>query len=149
LRERRDDIPLLVDSLLRRGGNVLRRLTVTPQALEQLQAHTWPGNIRELRNVLERARLFADEGVIGVEHLPPALGPATTVRPEPVAPPDRGSRVRRSWSDDELREQLRLHPGTRRDLAEALGLSERTLYRRLRSIMDDPAGADGTARAGV
>ncbi len=153
LRERRDDIPLLVDSLLRRGGNVLRRLTVTPEALERMQAYTWPGNIRELRNVLERARLFADEGVIGAEHLPPAFGrvPAggQTGTPQPAVPGGDVERSRRHWSDAELREQLQRYSGTRRELAARLGLSERTLYRRLRSIMEDTVEAGSRPQTAV
>lgn len=150
LRDRRDDIPLLVDSLLRRGGNVLQRLAVMPEALERLQAYTWPGNIRELRNVLERARLFADEGVIGVEHLPPQFGCA--MLPETAVAPMLSSGAglsKRHWSDAELRELALAHPGTRRELAQRLGMSERTLYRRLRSIMAEPVVTPETTPTGV
>jgi DNA-binding NtrC family response regulator len=43
---------------------------ITPKALEKLIAHEWPGNIRELRNVIERAMLFCDDPAIDVAHLP-------------------------------------------------------------------------------
>lgn len=67
LRERAEDIALLVNSFLQRAGAGKRKLTIEPGALTQLQRRSWPGNVRELRNVLERARLFADDGVIRTE----------------------------------------------------------------------------------
>jgi len=48
-------------------------LGITPKALEKLKKHNWPGNIRELRNVVERAMLFCDDAEIGVSHLPPDI----------------------------------------------------------------------------
>ena len=116
LRERADDIPMLVDSFLQRGAPGRQRFTVEPGAMQRLQAYAWPGNIRELRNVLERARLFADDGVIRVEHLPELDAPA-------VGEHEVG--------DAELRRIAAGFGGTRRELARKLGMSERTLYRRL------------------
>ena len=55
LRERVEDIPMLVDSFLQRGGATKHRVSVEAAAMARLQAHDWPGNIRELRNVLDRA----------------------------------------------------------------------------------------------
>jgi DNA-binding NtrC family response regulator len=72
LRERRDDIPPLLSTLL---ANINRRhetriTDVAPAALEVLCAYSWPGNVRELRNVVERAAIIAHEGSIRLEHLP-------------------------------------------------------------------------------
>ena len=61
LRNRVEDIGLLVNSFLQRRGAGKRRLTIDAEALARLQQYPWPGNIRELRNALERASLFADE----------------------------------------------------------------------------------------
>jgi len=127
LRERLDDIPLLVASFLQRGGPGGRPLTVVPEAMKRLQAHHWPGNIRELRNVLERARLFADGGVIGLEALPPGLGQGAPVARAMPAPAGL-------LGEAELRQHVAAFRGTRRELAAALGLSERTLYRRLKAL---------------
>ncbi|AOZ03176.1 Fis family transcriptional regulator [Cupriavidus sp. USMAHM13] len=136
LRERLDDIPLLVDSFLQRGGAGGRRLSVDAAAMARLQAHRWPGNIRELRNVLERARLFAEGSVIGVEALPPGLGLAPP--PEPAGRAALTAAVAAAIApvldEAELRRQVAAFRGTRRELAAALGLSERTLYRRLKSL---------------
>jgi len=73
LRERKEDIPELVGLFIcqinpRMGLNIQ---DVTPRAIEALCNHNWPGNIRELRNVIERAMLFCDEATIDLPHLPP------------------------------------------------------------------------------
>jgi DNA-binding NtrC family response regulator len=75
LRQRKEDIPELVGLFIRkfnqqRGMNVI---DVTPRAMQALLAHSWPGNIRELRNVIERAMLFCDEEAIDLPHLPPEI----------------------------------------------------------------------------
>ena len=135
LRERAADIPMLVDSFLQRGGGQKHRISVEPRALARLQAHDWPGNIRELRNVLERARLFADDGIVRADHLPESLGLGLPGGPSPgpaSAPP---AALRRAEIDDAaLRALAERTPGTRKDLARAAGLSERTLYRRLKQL---------------
>ena len=118
LRERAGDIPLLVNSFLQRAGGGRGNLTIDPAALACLQSRSWPGNVRELRNVLERASLFADDGVIRAEYLP-----AAPVEAVGAPAPDAGS----------LSELLPNFDGTRRELAARLGLSERTLYRRLKA----------------
>ncbi|AKA25086.1 sigma-54 interaction domain-containing protein [Pseudomonas chlororaphis] len=126
LRERSDDLPLLIDSLLQRlaPGAVPR---VAPEALERLGLYAYPGNIRELRNILERARLFSDDGVIRVQDLPEEL----RADHASAAPPTR----RRSGKDlEQLAHALEVFDGSRSELAKALGLSERTLYRRLKAL---------------
>lgn len=121
LRNRVEDIGLLVNSFLQRSGTGKRRLAIDADALMQLQRFSWPGNIRELRNVLERASLFADDGVIHSVHLPQA--PATLL-----------SRITTPVSLDSstLAQTLATFKGTRSELAKHLGVSERTLYRRLK-----------------
>lgn len=75
LRDRIVDIPALAGNFIRQinlrvGGTIEG---ITPRALEALKAHTWPGNIRELRHVIERAILFCDEQLIDLAHLPPDI----------------------------------------------------------------------------
>ena len=123
LRERSDDIPLLVESLLRRMGPG-RPSGVSREAMVLLKAYRYPGNIRELRNALERARLFVGDGEITADVLPPVI---RGVRATPRA----GAKATR---DTDLTRALATFTGTRSDLAHELGLSERTLYRRLRAI---------------
>ncbi|WP_279610556.1 sigma-54 interaction domain-containing protein [Burkholderia gladioli] len=126
VRERPGDIGLLAESILRRiadGRPGARPWTLHETARACLEAHAWPGNIRELRNVLERACLFADDGVIRAEHLPQAL----------QAPPE-ASLARGAPDDDTLRQVARSFRGSRKALAARLGISERTLYRRMRAL---------------
>ncbi|PWB32289.1 Fis family transcriptional regulator [Pseudomonas sp. SDI] len=124
LRERVDDLPLLVESLLQRmAGKAAPQ--VDREAMKQLCLYGYPGNIRELRNVLERARLFTDDGVIRPEHLPQELtGAALSAAP------------RRQPRDHlgQLAQALDGYQGSRSELAKELGMSERTLYRRLREL---------------
>ena len=70
LRERRDDIPLLVAHLLKRAE---RPMEVSEDAMILLQRYRWPGNIRELQNVVEQAMWFADREIIDIGHLPPSV----------------------------------------------------------------------------
>ncbi|NGY03218.1 sigma-54 interaction domain-containing protein [Solimonas terrae] len=128
LRERADDLPLLVESLLQRiAGNQAPR--VDDEAMRLLAQYRYPGNVRELRNILERARLFADDGVIHAGHLPAELHSAAAG--PPAAP---GGRRQRRDERAQLAHALAVFKGTRSELAHHLGLSERTLYRRLREL---------------
>ena len=120
LRERIDDLPLLVHALLARIAPH-RALRLDAKAMAALRAHRFPGNIRELRNLLERAALLADRETIGLEEL--ALD-AVVQRSETPMPSAGPGRV-------ELPDPG-LSSGSRRELARRLGISERTLYRRLR-----------------
>jgi transcriptional regulator of acetoin/glycerol metabolism len=86
-----------------------------------LQRFSWPGNIRELRNVLERASLFADDGVIRSIHLPQASVVASAHAATSTA-----------FDGSSLAQELVTFKGTRSELAKHLGISERTLYRRLK-----------------
>src|SRR5262249_22523315 len=90
LRERREDIPALAENFLSRVSAELGRRppSLAPAALRRLAAHPWPGNIRELRNVLERAALLTrgdvleaeDLGFDAVEVVPSPARGATTLR---------------------------------------------------------------------
>ncbi|HYE94117.1 MAG TPA: sigma-54 dependent transcriptional regulator [Terriglobales bacterium] len=75
LRERRRDIPLLVEHLLAKHREELGERGVAPEALDRLVGYEWPGNVRELENVIQRAMVMATSGVILPEHLP--IGPVS------------------------------------------------------------------------
>src|SRR6185436_16681827 len=75
LRERRRDIPLLVEHFLAKHGAELGERGIAPDALDRLVGYEWPGNVRELENVIQRAMVMATGGVILPEHLP--IGPVS------------------------------------------------------------------------
>ncbi len=141
VRERPDDIALLVDSILQRIGSAQgaagtaagRKFSVAPDALEKLHAYSWPGNIRELRNSLDRACLLADDGVIRIEHLPGDMMAGEAAYLESSAGSTSIS-ARGELTDRELVRLVEGFSGTRSALAAYLGMSERTLYRRLKTL---------------
>jgi two-component system, NtrC family, nitrogen regulation response regulator GlnG len=75
LRERRRDIPLLVEHFLAKYATELGECGVAPEAFDRLVGHDWPGNVRELENVVQRAMVMATSGVVLPEHLP--IGPVS------------------------------------------------------------------------
>ena len=75
LRERRRDIPLLVEHFLAKYAPELGERGLAPEALDRLVGHEWPGNVRELENVVQRAMVMATSGIILPEHLP--IGPVS------------------------------------------------------------------------
>jgi two-component system, NtrC family, nitrogen regulation response regulator GlnG len=75
LRERRGDIPLLVEHMLAKYAEPLGERVIAADALDRLVGYAWPGNVRELENVIQRAMVMASAGVILPEHLP--IGPVS------------------------------------------------------------------------
>ncbi len=131
LRERGEDIGLLAEALLTRVcGNRMRRFS--PGARDWLQHYEFPGNVRELRNLLERACLLCDGEEIEVRHLALDI-PARMSAPASGAM-ERSPVFPEPLSDDELRTLAQGFSGSRKALARQLGLSERTLYRRLKAL---------------
>jgi two-component system, NtrC family, response regulator HydG len=135
LRSRRDDIALLAEALLERVAPE-RKLKIAADTLACLESYAYPGNVRELRNILERASLLCDGDTLQARHLPEELQRPGTAEHKPrpaltgeamAAPPD-------SVTDADLAAIVRAHRGSRKALAARLGLSERTLYRRLKSL---------------
>jgi DNA-binding NtrC family response regulator len=126
LAERREDIPLLATTLLARISPK-RNLRLHPDAIATLKRCNYPGNIRELRNILERASLMADGDTVMTEHLTMEddgahqLAPAY---PPTIIPLEDAERQYLQWADEN-------YQGDRRMLAKLLGISERTLYRKL------------------
>jgi len=123
LRERRDDIPGLATFLLKRLAGARRICRLDAAALATLQAYEFPGNVRELRNLLQRAVLTCRDGVIRAAdlHLPTAAVSALAGA-QPLAEVERAH----------IRALLDAHAGHRNRVATALGITERTLYRKLK-----------------
>ncbi len=128
LRERREDIPLLTESLLARVTP--RGLSISEEAVQLLCTYDFPGNIRELRNILERASLLCDGNELKAGHLAVEVRTGAEDEPAGFAAGPEASFLDSRVSLKELRQAL-VKGGTRKELARRLGLSERTLYRKL------------------
>jgi DNA-binding NtrC family response regulator len=133
LRERPEDVEPLVAHFITICNEKLGRSVagVSPQVLAILTRYPWPGNVREIANVIERAMVVAKGSVILPEHLPPHLFEAT----RPIAANGDGNRPPELSLEAAEREQilraLQASGGKRIEAARLLGLSRRTLYRKL------------------
>jgi DNA-binding NtrC family response regulator len=135
LAERREDIPLLATAFLARFGAELGKgeLRLGEAAAELLQACSWRGNVRELRNVMERAAVLAEQPQIGVD-LIRSLTPATSA-PDDVAADDEAVDLETAVSEAERKAILRALAATDDNKVEAaarLGIGERTLWTKLK-----------------
>jgi DNA-binding NtrC family response regulator len=128
LRERREDIAPIAEHFLRQQN---LSLTFTPDAIDALQSHVWPGNIRELRNVVTKAAVLAR----GTQIRAADLGLSFPARPkfnEPV-PIDQGAAVNLDRMEKHaILETLAKTNGHQQRAAELLGISRRTLSRKLK-----------------
>jgi len=150
LRQRADDIPLLVSRLLDKLSKKNRKdiRTVSPDFMQALMAYHWPGNVRELENVLERALILSRSETLGVESLPAQFASivetggmehgaeaAVFAAPQNDVFP-RPARIRPKTLDDAerlaLMDALEAQGGHRERTADALGISRRTLQYKLR-----------------
>jgi DNA-binding NtrC family response regulator len=127
LRARPGDLVPLAQHLLATLGDPERE--IRPEAFELMQSYDWPGNIRELRNVLERARILAGRASLAPEHFP-GLDPAS-VAARRAPREDRGEPGREPVDERRIAEILRVAGGNKKKAARLLGISRATLYRRL------------------
>jgi len=138
LRERRSDIPLLTSHFLekhnrKRSGRPAR---IAEEAMVHLWEYDWPGNVRELENLLERLVILSEDGLIGVEHLPPSMRSFISEKkiPRPTLGED-GLDLNTAVEEFENRlieEALRRTKGNKQAAARLLGLKRTTLVAKLR-----------------
>ncbi|HSN29123.1 MAG TPA: sigma-54 dependent transcriptional regulator [Kofleriaceae bacterium] len=145
LRQRREDIPLLAEHFLRRFATEHGRdLRFSPEALRQLERYDFPGNVRELENIIERAVALAPNNTIGPEDLPdervtkPGVELPAQFPPEGVDLERLVSDYEREWVTRALEEA----GGIRKRAAALLGVSFRSLRYRLEKLGIDRSGAD-------
>ena len=133
LRERMEDLPMLLGQFVERF-NCMQNKKIrgfAPEALSLLLAHRWPGNIRELENVVERAFVLCREGWIGIVHLPEEF----VVRRGTVPIPAMDLRsIRASQEIQAIRDALLRNSGNRLAAARELGIHKTTLFRRLKQM---------------
>jgi DNA-binding NtrC family response regulator len=128
LRERRHDIPILVHSFLQKFLAEEKRadLILSSEVMDALLAHDWPGNIRELQNVIRYLLVHCRETIASIEHLPPNLlaHPRTI---EVASRPRSGSRP--ALTRAAVEQALAASSNNRVQAAKILGISRATLYR--------------------
>ncbi len=130
LRERREDIPFLIDHFLKKTG---KDLTVSPRAMQIMLGYDWPGNIRELQNITERAAVIA-EGSIEPGHLPQEL------HGEAGLPANRGGEDEGQQLDERMAriekgliiEAITRTGGVQNRAAKLLGINQRSLWHRIK-----------------
>ena len=128
LRESIEDLPVLIDTILKRLGAT--EVSFGPDALACLEEYAFPGNVRELRNIVERSILLADDGIVHRSHLPRRClqsdSTQTNLKDKIVSLEE----AERSY----LQSALRQHTGSRQELASRLGIGERVLYRKIAEL---------------
>ncbi len=150
LRERREDIEPLAHHILKQLCSA-NPPELTPEVLNALRTYSWPGNVRQLRNCLERAVLLANDGRITTKELPPEVTQSgapfipviAAARPADSADAQAGEGAPASLREVERQQILAALEQTgwhRAKAAEILGISPSTLYRRLRDYNLDRRG---------
>ncbi len=136
LRERREDLPILVDELLLRlaaGMALPARPTITPDALALLGAHDWPGNVRELRNVLERALMVSSDGGISRASLGLSVAPSGWSLEVPFPNGSSLHEVLDGVARKLVKEALRRARG-KQDAAQLLGVTRHVLAHQMKKL---------------
>jgi len=131
LRERKEDIPLLVDRFLQ---NLPKKVDISSIALQMIMAYSWPGNIRELKNVIESAAVIAENGFIEPAQLPGSITGAFNTNSNEVSIPanlsldERINEIEKSI----IIEALRKTGGVQVRATELLGINQRSLWHRIK-----------------
>jgi DNA-binding NtrC family response regulator len=129
LNERREDVDELANYFLQFFAAKLRRRLrgLEPEALDQLRRHDWRGNVRELKNVLERAAILADGDTLTTDDLPDEFHHFA-----PTFTPDEASdRTLRTLEKRQIRLVLQETGGNKMEAARQLGIGTKTLYRKI------------------
>jgi DNA-binding NtrC family response regulator len=132
LRQRSGDLPLLVKHL---AGDDWR---LDPDVIPTLERYSWPGNVRQLQNAIDRAKILSEDDHIRVENLPPEV--VDTAHSRPVL---AGDVDLETLTHQHVLETFRRHAGNKARTARALGIGRRTLYRLLQKYRIEEKDAEG------
>ena len=143
LRARKEDIPLLAEHFIRKFGHLSGKDVrgISPEALSLLMAHDFPGNVRELENILEYATVVCRGHRIEVAHLPESVAGGAGGLPR-----EREEKKEMSWEDLErayILEALKKNRLNRSATAKALGIHPSTLWRKMKRLGIDPKVLSG------
>jgi PAS domain S-box-containing protein len=141
LRERREDIPLLVDHIVAKFNRLQGKdlAGVSQEVLVRLMDHDYPGNVRELENVIEQAFVLCQDGLIELRHLPIELRP-------PTASITSDAISLRSAEEHLIESALKRNRGNRQRTARELGINPSTLYRKIKALGLAAPPKDGRGR---
>ena len=144
LRERREDIPLLVEHFIGRFNRLQEKdvIGVSDEVLAILMKHDYPGNARELENIIEHAFVLCRGGIIETEHLPPEL--VRELEKRPHLPSD--GMTLRALESLHIEDALRRNEGNRKAAAEELGIHPSTLFRKIKDLGIETPEMDGRSR---
>ena len=144
LRDRREDIPLLAGHFVARFNHVQGKdiAGVSDEVLGILMEHDYPGNVRELENIIEHAFVLCRGGMIEVRHLPPELRRTDTG--EPLQP--RAGATLRELEAMHIADAVRRHGGNRTLAAKELGIDPSTLFRKVKSLSIELPSKGGRAQ---
>jgi transcriptional regulator with PAS, ATPase and Fis domain len=143
LSQRREDIPLLVDHLVAKLNRIQGKEIegVSDEVMAQLMEYEYPGNVRELENIIEQAFVLCRGRIVELHHLPAELRPASVTglgRSNPMS--------LQAMEKLMITEALRRHNGSRSKAARQLGIDPSTLYRKLKALKIDYAKLSGSSR---
>jgi len=143
LRQRREDIPLLVDHLVAKFTSLQGKdiAGVSDEVMARLMEYDYPGNVRELENIIEQAFVLCRGGLIELRHLPPELRPFGTIGIGQIQPTSL-----KVMGKHLIAETLRRYHGNRGKAARELGIDASTLYRKIKALKLDVPEYDGRSR---
>ncbi|RPH49987.1 MAG: sigma-54-dependent Fis family transcriptional regulator, partial [Desulfobacteraceae bacterium] len=143
LKQRREDIPLLVDHLIAKFNRLQGKdiAGISGEVMTRLMGHDFPGNCRELENILEQAFVLCHDSIINLNHLPPELrlagrSDSGVSRPMSLVDLEKGM----------IGETLKRCNGNRRQAARELGIDPSTLYRKLKALRIKVPEKDGRSQ---
>ncbi|NLI82961.1 MAG: sigma 54-interacting transcriptional regulator [Deltaproteobacteria bacterium] len=143
LRERREDIPLLTEHLIAKFNHMQGKdiAGISVEAMARLMHHDFPGNVRELENIIEQAFVLCKGSLIELRHLPPELRPEML-----ITPPELEDLSLQSMEKRLIAQALSRCGGNRSRAARELGINASTLYRKIKTLNIAVPQGDGRNR---
>jgi transcriptional regulator with PAS, ATPase and Fis domain len=144
LQQRRMDIPLLVDHMVAKFNRLKDKdiAGVSEAVLLRLMTHDYPGNVRELENIIEHAFVLCQSGLIEIHHLPPELHLESV---QPVGDATE-TKTLKTMEKIMIHDALQRHHGNRMRAANDLGIDYSTLYRKIRDLNIKTPATNGRSR---
>jgi PAS domain S-box-containing protein len=132
LRERREDIPLLIEHFISKFNHLQSKdvAGVSDAVTAILMGHDYPGNVRELENIIEHAFVLCQGGLIRPHHLPPALRGPTDDKPQSA----KSGLTLKELEAMHITDAVRRHAGNRTAVAKELGINPSTLFRKIKAL---------------